>query len=229
LARIRAADYDDKRRALLDVAARLFATSGFDRTSISEIAATAGVSKALLYHYYSGKDEVLFDIIDGHIRDLIAQVAAADDPGLPPEEHLLALITAILEAYRDADTMHKVQINELGKLRPDQQQLIRGLERDLVTIVARAIIRINPDLAGGDEARLLKPVTMALFGILNWTYLWFRDDKPLTRADYARIVARLFTDGVARMVEAEAPAALAGARAQAASKSSLTTGVTGRD
>lgn len=228
MARIRAADYDDKRRALLDVAARLFATSGFDRTSISEIAATAGVSKALLYHYYSGKDEVLFDIIDGHIRDLIAQVTAADDPGLPPQEHLLALITAVLEAYRDADTMHKVQINELGKLSGEQQQVIRALERELVTVMARAIIRINPALADGDETRLLKPVTMSLFGILNWTYLWFRDGKPLKRSEFARIVARLFVDGVARMTAEEmAPPPLVAS--QAASKSSLTTGLTGRD
>lgn len=201
MARIRAANYDDKRRALLDVAARLFATAGFDRTSISEIASAGGVSKALLYHYYSGKDEVLFDIIHEHIQHLVAQVEAADNAELEPEAHLLALITAVLEAYRDADTMHKVQINELGKLAEEQQLIIRALERKLVGIMARAIVRINPRLADQDEARLLKPVTMSLFGILNWTYLWFRDGKPLSREAFARIVAQLFVDGVARMAQ----------------------------
>ncbi|HRK25177.1 MAG TPA: TetR/AcrR family transcriptional regulator [Beijerinckiaceae bacterium] len=204
MARLRAADYDDKRRALLDVAARLFATAGFDRTSISEIAGAAGVSKALLYHYYSGKDEVLFDIIHSHIQELVQQVEQADRRDLPPVDHLRGLIVATLEAYRDADTMHKVQINELSKLSDERQQVIRALERRLVTIMAGAILRINPALADVAESRLLKPVTMALFGVLNWTYLWFRDGKPLTREAYGDIVTKLFVDGVMRMVEADA-------------------------
>ena len=79
MARIRAADYDDKRNALLQVAARLFARDGFDRTSISGIAQAADVSKALLYHYYASKDALLFDIIHEHLLDLVSQVEAADD------------------------------------------------------------------------------------------------------------------------------------------------------
>lgn len=205
LARLRAADYDDKRRALHDVAARLFSSAGFDRTSISEIASAAGVSKALLYHYYSGKDELLFDIIHCHIQDLVQQVEHADRRHLSPQENLRGLIVAILEAYRDADTMHKVQINELPKLSEERQQVIRALERRLVSIVADAIVRINPALADVAESRLLKPVTMALFGVLNWTYLWFRDGKPLSRAAYADIVTQLFVDGVVRLVATETP------------------------
>ena len=86
----------------------------------------------------------------------------------------------MLFAYRDADTMHKVQINELDKLAESQQRVIRALERKLVGIVARALARLNATLEGQGGA-LLKPVTMSLFGILNWSYLWFRDDKPISR------------------------------------------------
>lgn len=201
MARIRAADYSDKRNALLQVAARLFARDGFDRTSISGIAEAAEVSKALLYHYYASKDALLFDIIHEHLLDLVAQVEAADDATLPPEEHLQTLIAAILFAYRDADTMHKVQINELDKLAAEQQRVIRGLERKLVAIVARALVRLNPDLADQGEA-LLKPIAMSLFGILNWSYLWFRDDRPISRETYAQLVTRLFVDGAARLTPA---------------------------
>ena len=71
MARRRALDYDDKRRALLSVAARLFAAHGFDRTSISEIADKARVSKALLYHDYPSKSALLYDIIRGHLIELV--------------------------------------------------------------------------------------------------------------------------------------------------------------
>ncbi|NBP52464.1 MAG: TetR/AcrR family transcriptional regulator, partial [Actinobacteria bacterium] len=56
MARPRAADYDDKRAAILRRAAELFAEKGYDRTSMTEIAAALGVSKALFYHYYPSKD-----------------------------------------------------------------------------------------------------------------------------------------------------------------------------
>ena len=198
MARIRAADYSDKRNALLRVAARLFARDGFDRTSIAGIAAAARVSKALLYHYYASKDALLFDIIHTHLTDLLGQIDAADDSTLAPEAHMERLIETALFAYRDADAMHKVQINELDKLASSQRRVIRALERKLVTIVARAATRLNPKFAG-ESAALLMPVTMSLFGILNWSYLWFHDDKPLSRAAYARLVTRLFVDGAAKL------------------------------
>jgi TetR/AcrR family transcriptional regulator len=203
LPRIRAADYSQKRHALLKVAARLFARDGFDRTSISDIAAAAEVSKALLYHYYASKDALLFDIIHQHLLELVRRVEAADDAAPSPEEQLQALIATLLFAYRDADAMHKVQINELDKLTEEQQGVIRALERRLVGVVARALIRLNPALEDEGEA-LLKPVAMSLFGILNWSYLWFRDDKPISRESYARVVTRLFVDGAARLTPAAA-------------------------
>jgi hypothetical protein len=50
-------------------------------------------------------------------RNSIATVcAAADDPSAPPERHLHGLVRATLFAYRDVDSLHKVQLNELGKL-----------------------------------------------------------------------------------------------------------------
>ncbi len=202
MARIRAADYADKRNALLQVAAGLFARDGFDRTSISDIAEGAEVSKALLYHYYASKDALLFDIIHEHLLDLVRQVEAADDSSLPPEEHLQRLITTALFAYRDADAMHKVQINELDKLTEAQQRVIRALERRLVNIVAGALTRLNPALKEEGET-LLKPITMSLFGVLNWSYLWFRDDKPISRDAYAQLVTRLFVDGAARLAPGE--------------------------
>ena len=70
MARTRATDYDDKRRAILHRAARLFADDGYDRASMASIAADCGVSKALLYHYYDSKDALLFDVIGEHLEIL---------------------------------------------------------------------------------------------------------------------------------------------------------------
>ena len=56
MARSRALDYDDKRLAILKRSAQLFAEQGYERSSMAQLAASCGVSKALLYHYYDSKD-----------------------------------------------------------------------------------------------------------------------------------------------------------------------------
>jgi TetR/AcrR family transcriptional regulator len=192
MARTRATDYDDKRRAILDRSAELFAEHGYDRASMSKIAEACGVSKANLYHYYKDKEELLFDVIRFHLEELLEVVEAADNSDLSPADRLKELIAALLEAYRDADAQHNVQINGMRLLSADRQGELKAVERELVKIFSEAVAGVAPQLTG---TRLLKPVTMSLFGMINWHYLWFKSTGEVTRADYAELVSRLIVDG----------------------------------
>lgn len=193
MARVRSEEYDDKRLAILKEASRLFAEQGFARTSIAQIATACNASKAWIYHYYDSKEQILFDLLDSHIRHLLSTIEAAEDPSLPPEQRVQALIHALLWAYRDADHTHKVQLNDLGILPEEQQEHIKEMERRLVAMVAEALAAVNPALKR--EKTLLKPVTMALFGMLNWAHQWFRPDGPMSLDDYAALCSRLIIDG----------------------------------
>lgn len=103
-------------------------------------------------------------------------------------------MTALLEAYRDADNEHRVQLSGLQLLPDAQQEELKALERRLVAIFAEAIRQVNPDAF--DNRPLLKPVTMSLFGMLNWFYMWFREDRGISRQDYAKLTAHLLVSGV---------------------------------
>jgi TetR/AcrR family transcriptional regulator len=201
MARPRSAGYDDKRLAILDRSAEVFAKHGYDRASMAEVARACGVSKALLYHYYVNKEALLYDILHAHLQVLIDAVNAVDTD-LPPPARLRALVGALLEAYRDADVEHKIQLNELGKLPAKQKKILTDMERELVRVFAAAIAAVNPAL--GDNGPLLKPVTMSLFGMVNWHYMWFREGKALTRGDYAELVTTLLAEGAAALA-AQAP------------------------
>jgi TetR/AcrR family transcriptional regulator len=192
MARPRSADHDLKRRAILDHSAGLFAQNGYDRTSMAEVAAACGVSKALLYHYYASKETLLFDIISVHLQELL-DATQAIDTSLPPRERLRALVGALLDAYRDADQEHKIQINEMGKLPPERLTVLIGMERDLVATFAEAIAQVLPAIARSKT--LLKPVTMSLFGMLNWHYMWFREGGTMSREDYADLATTLLIEG----------------------------------
>lgn len=197
MARTRARDHDEKREAILHRAAIVFARDGYDRASMAQVAAECGVSKALLYHYHASKEALLFDILDTHLTALVEAVEEADDPSLPPEQRLEALAGALLEAYRDADAEHKVQLGALRLLPQAEQERLKALERRLVEIVAEAVRALDPARFAGTP--LLKPVAMSLFGMVNWAYMWFRDGGAVSRGDYARMVAQIIAGGVTRL------------------------------
>lgn len=194
MARSRAKDHDEKREAILHRAASAFARDGYDRASMARLAAECGVSKALLYHYYASKEALLFDILQNHLSALVEALEEADDAALPPEARLAALVAALLEAYRDADAEHKVQVDALRLLPDAEQERLKALERRMVAIVADAVRALDPEAFDGKP--LLKPVTMSLFGMVNWAYMWFRDGGAVSRSDYARLATQLLVGGV---------------------------------
>ena len=60
--------------------------------------------------------------------------------------------------------------------------------------VADAVRAVDPQAFEGTP--LLKPVTMSLFGMLNWFYMWFRDGGAISREDYAHMATTLILEGV---------------------------------
>ncbi|WP_151719657.1 TetR/AcrR family transcriptional regulator [Gemmobacter serpentinus] len=195
MARTRAQDFEEKSRSILDCAAAVFAEQGMDKASMSQIATHAQVSKALLYHYYPSKDALIFAIIATHLEELDAAVEAAHDASLPPAQRLRKLVGAVLETYRGADDQHKVQLNASSALNEAQKAEILEMERRIVRRFAAVLDQINPSLAD-KERPLLTPVTMSLFGMMNWMYMWFKEGGRISRDDYADIATTLILEGI---------------------------------
>src|ERR687890_2618962 len=81
-----AANGDTAERVLqiLSTSARLFATSGYDGTSMRDIAEACGISKSLLYHHFTDKDEIFARIALGSTRELYQFVEARLPGGAAP-------------------------------------------------------------------------------------------------------------------------------------------------
>ncbi len=195
MARTIAADHDQKRSQILDTAARVFAEQGFHRASVSAVAAACGLSKAAIYHYYDSKDALLFDLLDNHLTDLRDRIAAVPDPGAGPQAHLRAVILEILLAYHGADDHHRVQIAEMRVLPEAQQRRLRDVQREIITQVSEVVRGVAPARFTGDAKRL-RATTMSLFGMLNWFYMWNRDDSLDARHAYADLVGDLILNGI---------------------------------
>ncbi len=192
-ARPRAADFEQHRDAILAMAARLFADRGYAAGSIADLASACGVSKALLYHYYRDKEALLFDIADRYIDSLQLIVDDVAAEKLPPAAHLRRLIERFMQAYEHAAAYHRVLVQDVKYLSAAHRRRVVGKQSRVVEAFAEAITAVAPQLAG---ATLLKPVTMTLFGMINWTFTWLKDSGPLTYAQMAPVVTDLFLGGV---------------------------------
>lgn len=104
---------DERRQRLLDLGGRLFTEHAYDKLSMAKIAREAGISKALLYHYFPSKSEYFRATVSAEAERLAA--LTEPDPDLPPLEAL----TASLDAYlgwieENADSFAKLMESATG-------------------------------------------------------------------------------------------------------------------
>jgi AcrR family transcriptional regulator len=85
-----------RREQLLDVGRGLFAEKGFDGTSVEEIAATAGVSKPVVYEHFGGKEGLYAVVVDREVKRLLDAIQGSL-AGTHPREVLERVGFALLD------------------------------------------------------------------------------------------------------------------------------------
>ncbi len=192
MARGRARSYDTTREQIVARAAALFAERGYSGTSMNDVAQACGISKPALYHYVADKQQLLLEITEGHIDRLGALVAEVGGRHADAAERLRALIEAFVEVYHGAQSEHRVLTEDVRFLpEADRTRVLDG-QRRVVAAFADALAELRPELR---QARLDKPVTMLLFGMMNWMFTWLGPAGPLGTQEMAGIVADLFFGG----------------------------------
>jgi len=193
MGRGRAAGYNDQREMILEQAAHLFARRGYPSTSMNQVAEACGLSKATLYHYYKDKYSLLVSIAEGHVSRLQALVVEVEAEALVPEQRLRELIRRIVEEYADAQDAHRVLTEDVKFLDEADRERVLNHERDVVSGFARAVAEVRGESL---QSELSKPLTMLLFGMINWMFTWMKPEGELDYDAMAPIVADLFMGGL---------------------------------
>jgi AcrR family transcriptional regulator len=194
--RRKAATFETQRAAIRDAAAQLFADKGYPSASIADLARACGVSKALMYHYYRGKEDLLADVAMSYVDRLAAIVDEVAAQRLPPAAHLRRLIEAFMTEYEHSAARHRVLVQDVKYLERAHRGRVLGRQRKVVDGFAAVIAELAPDASARG---LRKPLTMILFGMINWTFTWLKDGGSLTYSDMAPLVADLFLGGIGRI------------------------------
>ncbi len=114
------------KEAVIGAARSLFARYGHPKTSVEEIAREAGLSKATVYNYFSGKESIVVGVIEYERKAMVAKLQEAVDGADGPVEKLKSFF---LTRIREVQRHHKTY-------RPDREEIIRHMPQ-----VARAIER----------------------------------------------------------------------------------------
>lgn len=207
MARTPSTKFDDQREQVLDVAAKLFAARGYQGTSMNEVAEALGISKANLYYYVRDKYNLLVDICENHIRRLQLVVAEVEEQDLAPEPRLRQLVRRFVQEYANAQNEHRVLTEDVRFLNPDDRERVLAGERRVVSAFSTTLASLHPGL---DTVGLSKPLTMLLFGMINWMFTWLKPDGKLTHEDMAPIVADMFFGGIEEVARKHVAAARAG-------------------
>jgi AcrR family transcriptional regulator len=195
MSRVRADDYDDKRQGILDAAAVLFARSGYANVKMADIARQCGASKSMLYHYFPRKEDVLFQIMREQVQSYLeATEEVLARPGTP-EERLRAFVAMWVRRSTQARARITVLMYEFKFLPARQRAVVSEVARKLIDRVAEMVLQVSPGLREGGRAHP-RTYTLLLFGLLNWTEVWFRTTGPIGADEMAAMIHGLFLHGL---------------------------------
>ncbi|NVO24806.1 TetR/AcrR family transcriptional regulator [Donghicola sp. C2-DW-16] len=167
-----------------ETALRLFAAEGYAAVSMRKIAAEVGVQAGALYNYTPDKQSLLFDLMRGHMDDLLAARADAGQGGTPTQR--LQEFTRFHITYHE-DRPHEIFIAymELRNLTPENFEVIealRGRYEDELSGI------LQDGVASG-EFTLIDPriATRAIISMLNGVTTWYRRGGRLSLAEVEAI------------------------------------------
>ena len=193
MARPRSADYERQRERILQLAVEAFCEIGYPSASMSRLAQASGVSKAAIYHYFDSKESLLFEALHRHTTGLLALVQDARARAAPGPQRWAQVVRGLMPEYRRSRAFHAALINDLKFLPAHQRETIIGHQRAIVDAIAQTLLEAFPDRVRPESC---KAVTMALLGMLNFTFAWLRPDGPMSYEAFGELALELSLNGL---------------------------------
>lgn len=194
--------YEERFESVLKSAAEAFATRGYHRASIRNVAKAAGMSVAGLYYYCRSKEELLFAVCYHSFDVLLRNLQKALNGVSDPNEQLRVFVYNHFEYFLSHVEAMKVVSHEAGMLTGEYDLRVAEIKRQYYLRCQQIIQSLlgEPD----SDSICLRTTTLALFGMINWVYTWYRPGRDDDAKGLADCMTELFLHGVRPQVVADA-------------------------
>jgi len=186
---------EDRRRAVLDTAVRVFGERGYRATSMHDLAAEVGLSKPALYHYVQSKEQVLVELYEEVMDDTVRAARAIVEADLPALQALREVIIQRVAYTCEKQSLLRIFFEEEAELPREQLANVLHARREYEgTIIAIA-------RRGQADGSIVLPATPQIFvyailGAANWVYKWYDPSGPLTPEQLGEQIADAVLGGV---------------------------------
>ncbi|MET8864192.1 TetR/AcrR family transcriptional regulator [Nonomuraea sp. NPDC004580] len=181
----------ERREQLIRISRTLFAEKGFDGTSIEEIAATAQVSKPVVYEHFGGKEGVYAVVVDREMQKLLGMITEA----LSAAHSLVKLERAALAL------LHYIEESSEGfriLVRDSHAASGTGTFASLISEIASQVEDVLADefAARGYDPKLAPMYAQMLVGMVALTGQWWLDVRKPGREEVAAHLVNLAWNGL---------------------------------
>lgn len=186
----------DRRAEIYNAAAKIICEKGFDAMTMNEIAQAVGMTKAGIYHYIEGKQNMLFAIMNYGMDKLDNGVIAPARQIEDAEKRLIAIIHYHAKLITRGSNAITVLVDEVAGLSAIQRKKIILRKRVYFDLIRDTLAKLK-------EEGKLKDVdttvaTFSILGMLLWISRWYRVDGKLTSDQVADEVLKVAVGGMLR-------------------------------
>ena len=162
-----------RREQLVDVGRRVFAAKGVDGTSVEDLAATAGVSKPVVYEHFGGKEGLYAVVVDRELRALTDAVTTSLTAGGSDRETIERAALALLDYIEDSPDGFRILVRDVSGSAPT------GTYASLLSDVAAEVAHLLSDAfeQRGLESRYAPMYGQMLVGLVSLTGQWWLETR----------------------------------------------------
>ncbi|MDT4923033.1 MAG: hypothetical protein QOG01_746 [Pseudonocardiales bacterium] len=135
-----------RRKQLIELGVEMLATRRLDELSVELIASTAGISRGLLFHYFSSKQEFHTEVARAAAAEMIRRTAP--DPTLPPVDALRGALTSFIDYVEENPDNYKSLVRGAAsgdaEMRAIFDQTRATLARRIIGVVADLGLPVSP-------------------------------------------------------------------------------------
>jgi TetR/AcrR family transcriptional regulator, cholesterol catabolism regulator len=193
-------EYRLRRTELVRTAATVFRRKGFRAASLQDIAVEAGLDRASIYYYVSGKEELYREVVADAARTNVNMVEELRADKRSAKQKLVAFIELLMASYARHYPYLFVYVQEDSALMDEDTPWTR--EMLLLTRRFRDAVR-GIIQQGLDDGSLRSPIKDArliangVIGMCNWSHRWFQPDGQWTAKMISDTFSAMILQGLA--------------------------------
>lgn len=190
--------FQDRQDAILDAAADVFSRKGFENTSIAELARAADISDGLIYRYFDGKRDLLFQVLARFYRRNLAGLEAAIAGKTGFAERLEALVRAHLDVHLNSPGLCRLFIAEVRQATDYPGSDIQELNRQYTEVFLRLLAegRAQGELREDFDPRLMRDLLFG--GLEHAAWRAVHGGAAVDGAQVAAEIVAIFNKGLAQ-------------------------------